>query len=301
VAEPAPSLRRYLSLLEAEARIGDWPGRPLWHGTTPADAKRIITHGIKLVHRQGSDCGIHLADDPALVPPPVHPTDPDADVPDNSAAPDGDATDDPASVVLEFRLTDQARILDLRQRDDRARWTANRYDRMRRHANGAAMLVKHGVDGVYDRSSAGLRLFNPKAVRFVRVWSGVVSDALADAINPRLGELDEFAIGGLRRCTAVTANALLKHFAKPAITLAKVPETDLGVLRILTEAGLAYQPAATATGRTVQQFIALHGHGAWYLVTPGHAMALVDGNLFDAENRGPDGRKLVQAYAITRR
>jgi hypothetical protein len=31
-------LRRYLSLLEAEARIGDWPGRPLWHGTTPADA-----------------------------------------------------------------------------------------------------------------------------------------------------------------------------------------------------------------------------------------------------------------------
>lgn len=290
-------LRHYLHLLEAEEHIGDWPGRHLWHGTGRAEAKQIIAQGLSLKHSQGGyfGFGCYLADDPALAQSNY------ADFAAGEADDPEAAPADAAGVVLEFTLTAQARILDLRDSGDWDTWKSNHYDRLISHPAGAASLAKHGVDGVYDRSFGGICLYNPKAVRFVRVWSGVVSDALSDAINHRLGELDEVAIGGLRRCTAVTADALLKHFGKPGITLAQVPETDLGVLALLNAAGLAYRPAVAAAGRTVQQFAAQHRQGAWYLVSPAHAMALVDAELFDAENRGPDGRKLVQAYGITRR
>jgi hypothetical protein len=137
-------------------------------------------------------------------------------------------------------------------------------------------------------------------LKFSKVWSGVIDDAFEDEFKSKDGELDEIAIGGLKRCTAVTANAILKHFGKMGITLAQVPETDVGVLQILSKAGLGYKPLPMATGRTLQQFCNLSQRGAFYLVTPGHALALIDGELFDAENRGPDGRKIIEAYAITR-
>jgi hypothetical protein len=50
-------------------------------------------------------------------------------------------------------------------------------------------------------------------------------------------ELDEFALGGLARCTAVTVNAILQHFHKPAITLNDVPVDQPGVMRILVNRG----------------------------------------------------------------
>ena len=142
---------------------------------------------------------------------------------------------------------------------------------------------------------------NPDAVEFIRVWYGVVDDAFSDDIKKQDGQLDEFAIGGIRRCTAVTANALLKHFGKTGITLSQVPETDVGVLEILTQGGLAYKPFPMATGRTLLQFGNLNRHGAWFIVTKGHALALIAKELFDAENRGLDGRKIIQAYTISRR
>jgi len=144
-----------------------------------------------------------------------------------------------------------------------------------------------------------ITVHDPDAVTFVRVWSGVIDDAFQDQIKGH--ELDEVALYGLKRCTAVTSNALLKSFHKPGITLGDVPETDVGVLDVLSRGGLSYKPVPMAVGRTVQQFASLNQRGAFYLVTPGHAMALINGELYDAENRGPDGRKIIQAYMISDR
>lgn len=194
------------------------------------------------------------------------------------------------AIVLEFLVKDDFRILDLRDASDRVVWRkAATRDRKQ--------LVHRGIDGVCD--DTGYCFYNPEALRFARVYAGVVDDPLAET---NTAELDEFALGGLKRCTAVTVNALLQANHLPGITLSQVPINNPGVLHILAAKGLAYQPHPEDAGRSVQQFVGLHRMGDWYLLTPGHAMALVHGELFDAENRGADPqRKLQAAYQVTRR
>ena len=134
--------------------------------------------------------------------------------------------------------------------------------------------------------------------KFVKVYAGVIEDPLEETDT---NELDEFALGGLQRCTAITINALLKAFKLPGITLNDVPVDNPGVLRVLDSKGLSYQPFPKESGRTVFQFANMHRIEAWYLLTPGHAMALIRGELFDAENKGADVRKLQAVFRITRR
>lgn len=202
-----------------------------------------------------------------------------------------DAPPETEAIVLEFLVKADFRILDLRDGKDRAVWrrAGKTHDR---HA-----LVHQGIDGVCDET--GYCFFNPEAVQFTRVYAGVVDDPLEET---NTNELDEFALGGLKRCTAVTVNALLQANHLPGITLSQVPINHPGVLHILAAKGLAYQPHPEDAGRSVQQFAALHRMGDWYLLTPGHAMALVHGELFDAENRGADPqRKLQAAFQVSRR
>ena len=134
--------------------------------------------------------------------------------------------------------------------------------------------------------------------KFMRVYSGVIDDPLEETDT---NELDEFALGGLQRCTAVSINALCKAFRLPGILLNDVPVDNPGVLRVLDSKGLSYAPDPQAVGRTLQQFVNMHKMNAWYLLTPGHALALINGELFDAENKGADGRKLQAGFRITRR
>lgn len=198
-------------------------------------------------------------------------------------------------IVFEFRVADDCRILDLRDAGDRSVWRradANVHDR-----RAWKRLVHHGIDGVCD--ATGYCFFNANALHVERVYAGVVDDPLEET-NTK--ELDEFALGGLKRCTAVTVNALCQANHLPGITLSQVPINHPGVLHILAAKGLAYQPHPEGAGRSVLQFVNTHHVGDWYLLTPGHAMALVRGELFDAENRGADPqRKLQAAFQITRR
>jgi len=197
-------------------------------------------------------------------------------------------------IILEFLIKDDFRILDLREASDRTTWrnTAKPSGRQARK-----QMVRRGIDGVCDDS--GYCIYNPEAVQFTRVYAGVVDDPLEET---NTAELDEFALGGLKRCTAVTVNALLQANHLPGITLSQVPINHPGVLHILASKGLAYQPHPEDAGRSVQQFVGIHRIGDWYLLTPGHAMALVRGELFDAENRGADPqRKLLAAFQISRR
>jgi hypothetical protein len=205
--------------------------------------------------------------------------------------------DDPpeGDIVLQFAIDEAHHILDLREPQGRDKWRHGHYKL--RDRNLWRTLIHDGIDGVCD--DTGYCFYNPKAVHFVRVYKGVVHDPLEET---NTGELDEIALGGLKRCTAVTVNALLQANHLPGITLAQVPINHPGVLNILNAKGLAYRPHPEQVGRSVQQFAQVHHLGNWYLLTPGHAMALVRGELFDAENKGADPqRKLMGAFEVSRR
>ena len=284
------SIRKYITLIENQSeQIGNWKNRHVWHGTSKKDAKQIITTGIKIEKSSGGyfGYGFYVADNPELAK-------------SNYAdwAEDEDSIDK-EGVVLEFKFTKNAHILDLRKSKDWDIWRDGKFENLMREPSMISMIVRRGVDGVYDNSFGGVCVYNPKVLNFIRVWSGVIEDAFQTQFVNKTNMLDEYAIGGLRRCTAVTANALLKHFHKKPILLGDVPETDVGVLEILTKERLAYKPIPIVVGKTVQQFVNTYSRGAWYIVTQGHAIAIVNGEIFDSEIRGADGRKILQAYEIT--
>lgn len=203
---------------------------------------------------------------------------------------------DDDSIILEYRISEHAHIIDLSDDVDLAAWHHAGATHYLHNPHMWKLMIRHGIDGVQNEH--GICFYNLNAVEFVRVYSGVVDDPLADTDT---NELDEFALGGLQRCTAVTVNALLKDFHLRPITLDEIPVDHPGVLRILDAKGLSYKPYPYEAGRTVQQFVAIHKLYDWYLLTPGHAMALIRGELFDAENKGADGRKLEAVFQVTRR
>ncbi len=278
-------MKQFISLIEHNFRHTH-----VWHGTSKVSAKDLIDNGIDLSKVSGGyfGYGFYCADTPELAQ-------------SNYAdwAGEENEGEKEEGVVLEYAIEDDARILDLRDEQDFIVWRDGKYERHLYDRNLSHILVRRGIDGVYDRSFDGICFYNPKALKFVRVYSGVVEDQLEEV---NTNELDEVALGGLRRCTSVTVNALLKDFRLPPITLSQVPVDNPGVLNILNQKGLAYKPMPQETGRTVQQFVNTHQYNDWYLLTQGHAMALVKGELFDAENKGPDAaRKLVAVYQISRR
>jgi len=257
------SMRNIISLVEETQKH-----LRVWRATDKELAKEIIDNGIKFAHGRfgyGFYC-------------------------------DGDIPQSGEDIVLEFTVNEDYHILDLHDEHDQAIWHDGHYRRKIHDDKLWKLLVHRGIDGLCDGSE--YCFYNPEAVDFSRVYSGVVGDPLEETDT---AELDEIALGGLKRCTAVTVNALLNIFHKPGITLSEVPINNPGVLHLLDIKGLAYRPHPEDAGRSVQQFMAIHRIGDWYLLTPGHAMALVKGQLFDAENKGPDQRKLIAAFEITRR
>jgi hypothetical protein len=210
--------------------------------------------------------------------------------------PDMAEDDDEDRVILEYKVSDNVRILDLTNENDLRTW--RHFEHHVHNPNLWKVLVEHGIDAVSKDSSEGVCFFNLDVLKFDRVYRGVIDDPLEETDTQ---ELDEFALGGLQRCTAVTVNALLNSFGLRPITINEVPINHPGVLYILNKHGLAYKPVAQGAGRTVQQFISTHPLYDWYLLTPGHAMALVKGELFDAENKGADTRQLEATFQITRR
>lgn len=74
-------------------------------------------------------------------------------------------------------------------------------------------------------------------------------------------------------------------------------------LEMITKAGYGYAAMYDLNGLTLRQLVERPEvqQGSFYLFTSGHALALVDGVLTDAEGRGPDGRRVKQIYRITKR
>ena len=249
----------------------------VYHGTSKELAKELIDNGIDPANFTEGAFGyaFYTSDTPDLAE---------------------ELSEEDDQIVLEYALNEESHILDLRDEVDISMWHRYAHDISNPHL--WKILVRRGIDGLCDSSLKGICFYNPDALKFKRVYSGVVDDPLSETDT---NQLDEFALGGLRRCTAVTVNALLKDFHMPPIQLSDVPVDNPGVLNILDMRRLAYKPFPFEVGKSVQQFVSTHHLGDWYLLTPGHAMALIRGELFDAENKGPDGRKLEAVFQITRR
>lgn len=74
-------------------------------------------------------------------------------------------------------------------------------------------------------------------------------------------------------------------------------------LELITKAGFGYVGLYDLAGLTLRQLVERPEvkQGSFYVFTSGHALALVDGVLTDAEGRGPDGRRVKGVYRITER
>ncbi len=204
-------------------------------------------------------------------------------------------SDDENEVILEYRVNEGFRILDSTNDHDMRLWHKAAGPHTD-NPNLYRLMMKHGIDAI--KHDETICFYNSEALYFQRVYKGVIDDPLEETDT---NQLDEIALGGLQRCTAVTINALLKDFHLRPIILSDVPVDHPSVLRVLSAHGLSYTPSPTDVGRTLQQFVSIHPLYDWYLLTPGHAMALIRGELYDAENKGPDGRKLEAIFRITRR
>ena len=86
----------------------------------------------------------------------------------------------------------------------------------------------------------------------------------------------------------------------------RVPENGWGVLQALLDNGWTYDvhyPLGIYTDNlgTVSRFVREHPTGRWYIVTKGHAMAVIDGVLVDSAAEGPNRRRLLAAYEVYRK
>jgi len=118
----------------------------------------------------------------------------------------------------------------------------------------------------------------------------VPSDKVEESVLTEVGEHD------LNRCTSVSCNAILNHFKLIPLNNNEVPRTAAECVHKLEGRGLRCTPGMDDIGLTVKNFVRKHKRGVWFIGTKGHAMALIEGELIDTENKGPDSR-VVEVYA----
>ncbi|MCE6959583.1 hypothetical protein LAZ40_11000 [Cereibacter sphaeroides] len=135
-------------------RIG-WAGRDLWHGTSRASAQDILESGVDLSRCEKGYFGkaFYMADEPGLAR--------------SSYA--GFSEDGADGAVVAATLSDEARILDLRNAIDAETWTRSGLaDRL--GDDGLPFLARQkGIDGVYDRSFGGVAIYNPRVLDSLRL------------------------------------------------------------------------------------------------------------------------------------
>jgi hypothetical protein len=106
-----------------------------------------------------------------------------------------------------------------------------------------------------------------------------------------------------KRCTAVTCNAIATYYNVDSAKLNKDHNVSTGaglylhLKKHFDVKGFGYEQE----GKSVKQFIKDNPIGAYYISTRGHAMAVIDGKLYDSSNKGPDGRKIQSSFEITKK
>jgi hypothetical protein len=120
----------------------------LYHGTDDESAKQIQSQGVKIEHSHGGYFGWGFY------------TTPFYDLAKSNYADFSD--DEEGGVILEFKLTPNANILDLGDENDWERWRP--YSGMIHDKTLFKRLVQDGIDGLWDNSFDGVVIYNPKVL-----------------------------------------------------------------------------------------------------------------------------------------
>lgn len=126
----------------------------LFHGTSIQGAEDIIKNGIDIQKSEGGYFGKGFY------------TTPDINLAKSNYA---DFADDEGGAILEFELSPEANILDLRDSDDWDTYLPFAQSREIFKPSHPQAMLRAGIDGLYDNSFEGVVIYNPKSLRFIKV------------------------------------------------------------------------------------------------------------------------------------
>ena len=125
----------------------------LYHGTSHQGAEHIKKYGVRISKSDGGYFGWGFY------------TTPDLNLAKENYA-DFAEDDNDKGVILEFRLSPAANILDLDDAADFETWKP--YSKSIYDPNLYKLLIKNGIDGLHDNSFGGVVIYNPKVLTFVK-------------------------------------------------------------------------------------------------------------------------------------
>lgn len=127
-----------------------WPGQTVYHGTSAPGADSILDRGIRMRTSGRGYFGqaFYVADDQALAR-------------SNYA---NFSDDEGRGAVLSFTLTEDARILDMRNAEDARVWKESGLETSDPQLASRATALE--IDGIYDRSVGGLAIYNAATLVF---------------------------------------------------------------------------------------------------------------------------------------
>jgi hypothetical protein len=130
----------------------------VFHGTSVKDAKNIQNYGVKIEKSSGGyfGWGFYTATEFQLAKANY------ADFAEEKGSSDKGA-------VLEFMIDPNANILDLRKDEDFKQWQP--YDKLINQPELYKVLIKNGIDGVYDNSFEGVVIYNSKILTLVKIYN----------------------------------------------------------------------------------------------------------------------------------
>lgn len=136
-----------------QGRVG-WAGREVFHGTDETSARDILENGVNLDASQKGYLGqgFYVAEEEGLAR-------------SNYA----EFAEEGGGCVLAMTISEEARILDLRNMKDAKIWTGSGLAGHVSEDGFARLARRAGVDGVYDRSVGGLAIYNPAVLEGVRL------------------------------------------------------------------------------------------------------------------------------------
>lgn len=126
----------------------------LYHGTSIEGAQDIQKYGIDIQKSDGGYFGKGFY------------TTPDFDLAKSNYA---DFADEEGGAILEFELSPEANILDLRDSDDWDTYLPLGQSRAIFKPNHPQEMLRAGIDGLYDNSFEGVVVYNTKYLKLIKV------------------------------------------------------------------------------------------------------------------------------------
>lgn len=126
----------------------------VYHGTSNDSAINIQKNGIDITKCHGGYFGWGFY------------TTPDIKLAKSNYADFSDDENDGS--ILEFKISKRANILDLRDEDDFETW--KKYSNKLSDRNLYELLIRDGIDGLYDNSFEGIVVYNFKILTLLKIY-----------------------------------------------------------------------------------------------------------------------------------